>query len=309
MASEPPTPEPEPAAIIEGIYVAEHSAARMKSKETALLIPGGGIYGDRYATKTGTYSAKFFSEPGRQLTMISSEGIEEAFERTGMAPLGNIGAELRRNLVLGGISARDLNETIGHEVLIGERCRVFVHRRCVPCKYREAACKRSGLMNNLWGVCGVNCEVLPPLPAVPSTATETETATETANGTIEIGDRVAILPGTYQPERIDCGRMKPGSFIRPADRTLEDVQKMIAPPFIVALAALWDPEGFRRVEAACNSVGQSFWSSEAYPMGLFAATMRFPFLVILTLISASFAVAIVTSIVDGDSGAAVVAEL
>ena len=301
MASEPATATPK--ATIKGIYVAEHSAGRMKSKEIALLIPGRGIDGDRYAIKTGTYSAKFFSEPGRQLTMISSEGIKEVFERTGMAPIGNIGAELRRNLVLGGISARDLNETIGHEVLIGERCRVFVHRRCVPCKYREAACKRSGLMNNLWGVCGVNCEVLPPLAVVPSTAPSTD------NGIIKVGDRVAILPGTYQPERIDSGRMKPGSFIRPADRTLEDVQKMIAPPFIAALAALWDPEGFRRVEAACNSVGQRFWSPEAYPMGLFAATMRFPFLVMVILISVSVVIALVNGIVDDDSGTAVVAEL
>jgi hypothetical protein len=265
-----------PVTKIEGIYVSRRSTAPMESKRTARLIPGKGIDGDRYALGTGTYSASFMSEPGKHLTMISREGIVEATERTGMRAFENMG-DLRRNLVLSGISAQALNDMVGYEVEIGNTCRVFVHRRCVPCKLREGACKRPGLMNNLWGVSGVNCEVLPPL----------DDATKTRADEIKVGDTVAVIRNTYEPERIDVGRKKPGWSIRPADRTIEDVQKMITPPYIAGIACLIDPEGFQRVETAYNSTGQRFWSPDAYQVGLLFKAMRIPFLttVLVALLS------------------------
>jgi len=271
-------------AKINGIYISRRAAAPMESKQTARLIPGKGIDGDRYAVGTGTYSAKFMSEPGKNLTMVSLEGIIEATDRTGMVPFhsGNVG-DLRRNIVLSGISAEALNNMIGHEVRIGERCRVFVHRRCVPCKYREAACKRPGLMNNLWGVSGVNCEVLPPL------LDETKEGTA---GEIKVGDAVAIIPNTHQLERIDIGRKPPGFFIRPADRTTADVQKMAMPPLIAGIVSLIDPEGFQRVENAYNSVGQCFWSPKAYAMGLLFKSIRIPFLATVSVALLSIGVAV-----------------
>jgi len=93
-------------ATIKGIYISKSSTAPMESKQTAMLLPGRGIHGDRYATSTGTYSAQFLLEPGRNLTMISLTGVKEAMERTGMTPPfddDDIGAELRRNLILDGI--------------------------------------------------------------------------------------------------------------------------------------------------------------------------------------------------------------
>ncbi len=269
-----------PAAKIQGIYVSRRSAGPIESKQTARLLPGKGIDGDRYALGTGTYSARFMSEPGKNLTMVSAEGIREATERTGMKAFDDMG-ELRRNLVLSGISAQELNEMIGHEVQIGTACRVFVHRRCVPCKLREAACRRPGLMNNLWGVSGVNCEVLQPL----------ETAKAKANE-IHVGDAVVVIPNSYQPERIDVGRKKPGWAVRPIDRTAEDVKNMITPTWIAAIACLLDPEGFHRVEAAYISVGMQFWTSDAYAIGLLMRAMRIPLLATLSVALLSIVIAI-----------------
>lgn len=274
-------------AKIEGIYISRRSTEPIASKQTARLLPGKGIDGDRYALGTGTYSADFMSEPGKNLTMVSLEGIIEATERTGMKSFhkGNMG-ELRRNIVLNGITAEALNDMIGHEVKIGNNSRVFVHRRCVPCKYREAACKRPGLMNNLWGVSGVNCEVLPPL------IDKTDDGKRTMVGEIKVGDVVAIIPNTHQPERIDVGRKPPGFFIRPADRTSEDVKKMAVPPYIAGICCLIDPMGFQRVEDAYNSVGHRFWSPEVYSIGLLLKSVRLPLLatVLVALLSIGLAV-------------------
>jgi len=278
------------AAKIEGIYVSRHSAAPIESKETARLIPGKGIEGDRYALGTGTYSAKFMSEPGKNLTMVSLEGITEATERTGMTPFDkdNIG-DYRRNIVLSGISAQALNNMVGHEVQIGKICRVFVHRRSVPCKYREGASKRPGLMNNLWGVSGVNCEVLSP----PNDETNDEKyEAEAYDYEIKVGDAVATIPNTYQPDRIDIGRKPPGFFIRPADRTVQDVQKMIKRPYIALIACLIDPEGFQRVESAYNSVGQRFWTPDAYAVGLLFKSIRIPLLATVSVALLSIGMAV-----------------
>lgn len=271
-------------AKIEGIYVARRSAGPIESKDTARLIPGKGIDGDRYALETGTYSARFMSEPGKNLTMVSLEGIMEATKRTRMKPFDkkNIG-ELRRNIVLSGISAEAMNDMIGHEVKIGKNCRVFVHRRCVPCKYREAACRRPGLMNNLWGVSGVNCEVLPPLTGDNERAMICQ---------VSVGDAVSIIPNTHQPERINVGRKPPGFFIRPADRTTEDHKKMTTPPFIALIASLIDPEGFQRVENAYNSVGQRFWSADAYGIGLLGKSIRIPLLLTVTVALVSIGIGV-----------------
>merc|ERR1719161_655543 len=115
--------------------------------------------------------------------MVSAEGVEATMSGRGMKPFDSGLGELRRNLVLRGTTAEAVNDMVGHEVKVGAAgARLFVHRRCVPCKYREAQCKRPGLMNKLWDVCGVNCEVL-------------------QGGEVRVGDAVSVVPGTYDPKR------------------------------------------------------------------------------------------------------------
>jgi len=247
-------------ARIDSIYVSPASAAPMEPRTTATLIAGVGIKGDRYAIRRGTYSSSFFSEPGRHLTMASSDAAEEAISRTKMEPF-EYRSQLRRNVIVEGLTATALNAMVGHEVLLGT-CRLFVHRRNVPCKYREAQCKRPGLMNNMWGACGVNCEIL-------------------EGGAITVGDTVEVVPGTHRPEKINVGLKPPGFFIRPADRSAKMVKGMIVPVYIAAVMAFIDPAGFQLVEEGYNAAGQHFWSPKAYKAGLVVKKTRTPFGVVV----------------------------
>jgi MOSC domain-containing protein YiiM len=259
------------AAIIESIYISPKSAAPMVSLQTANLIPGVGVEGDRYALRTGTYSARFFGEPGKNLTMVSADAVESAIAEHGMEPLASMG-DLRRNLVVRGLSADAVNGMVGREVSVGPAVRLFVHRRTVPCKYREAGCKRAGLMNNLWDACGVNCEILTP-------------------GAVSVGDEVGVVADTHQPRRANPGHKPPAFFVRPSERTAEQARSMMIPPAIAAIMCLVDPAGFKLVEEGYNSVGQHFWSRRANAAGALAAALRAP----LLFAAAAMLVAVVTT--------------
>ena len=56
----------------------------MESLQIATLIPGIGIKGDRYQLETGTYSAKFIGEPGKNLTLVSADAVEAQMEKENM---------------------------------------------------------------------------------------------------------------------------------------------------------------------------------------------------------------------------------
>jgi hypothetical protein len=245
-------------AKIEGIFIAPESAAPTQSLQTATLIRGIGIEGDRYALGTGTYSAKFLKEPGKSLTMVSADSLEAEMKSTGIEPLP-LGT-MRRNIVLRGITAETVNKMIGHEVKIGANCRLFIHRKCVPCKYREAQTGRTGLMNKLWDVCGVNCEIL-------------------EGGVIHVGDAVDVIPNTHQPNRVNPGHKPPPFFIKPSERTPEQVKQMVIPPLIAGIMCFVDPAGFMRLESGYGSVGLKFWSSEAYAVGMAVKKVRTPLLI------------------------------
>lgn len=243
----------------------------MESVSEATLIAGVGIEGDRYALKTGTYSAKFFGEPGKNLTMMSAEGVEATMSATGLAPFESLG-DLRRNVVIRGLTAEALNSIIGHEVAVGTAgVRLFLHRRTVPCKYREAQTKRAGLMNKLWDVCGVNCEIL-------------------QGGAIRVGDTVAVVPNSHQPKRCNPGTKPPAFFIKPSDRTAEQAKSLVIPPFVATIMCLVDPEGFQRVEDGYGSVGCGFWSPKAYQAGMLAKKLRAPLLATLSMALLAIAV-------------------
>eukprot|EP00747_Dinoflagellata_sp_TGD_P169003 gnl/TRDRNA2_/TRDRNA2_196790_c0_seq1.p1 gnl/TRDRNA2_/TRDRNA2_196790_c0~~gnl/TRDRNA2_/TRDRNA2_196790_c0_seq1.p1 ORF type:complete len:289 (-),score=26.33 gnl/TRDRNA2_/TRDRNA2_196790_c0_seq1:91-885(-) len=241
-------------AHVEGIFISAQQIAPMQSLEVATLIPGVGIKGDRYALGTGTFCANFLWEPGRNLTMLSADSVEAAMAKSGMdpVPLG----DFRRNITVRGLSADELNDMIGHEVTVGS-CRVFVHRRTVPCKYREGQIKRPGLCNKLWDVCGVNCEIL-------------------TGGDIRVGEPVAIVPNTYQPNRTDAGSKPPPFFIRPSERTLEQAKQMVIPTFTAMMICAVDPDGFERVEIGYQAGGHHFWSPKAYTAGKLVKHMRKP---------------------------------
>ena len=118
--------------MIKSLHIADASTSEMRLLQTATLIAGRGIDGDRYCSSCGTYSV--MDEPGRQLTLISASSAEESLAAAGWGlHLGN----LRRNVVVRGLTASQLMDAVGCEVALGSECVVFVHRSCVPCMYNE----------------------------------------------------------------------------------------------------------------------------------------------------------------------------
>ena len=238
--------------VIPNIMIAKKSAAPMESIPSAKLVAHVGIEGDRYARniRTGTYSGRFLYEPGRNLTMISTDAIQEKMKQLPTNEKPSFGMDkLRRNVIVKGVSAQELNAMVGWEIRLGE-CRLFVHRRNVPCKYREAQTQCPNFMNIFWEDCGVCCEIL-------------------QGGTIQCGDKLAVIPETYRPHRCNVGLKPPAFFVKPADRSLAQVQAGIISPFIAILLCLYDPVGFEQVEGGYRQAGQHFWSPQAYRLGLY----------------------------------------
>ncbi len=90
---------------LEHIYIASEASKPMVSLLEAEVIVGRGIEGDRYANKTGTYSKN--PAPGRHITLIEAEVIEDITQRLGI-PLAP--HETRRNVTTRGI---ELNALVG----------------------------------------------------------------------------------------------------------------------------------------------------------------------------------------------------
>jgi len=228
-------------AHVEGIYVTGHSAGSMVPCQSARLIAGRGIEGDRYNAAKGTYSLSFTNEPGRQLTLISADGVEAQIASSGLEalPLG----DLRRNIVVRGMGKEELNKLVGHEVILG-KCRIFVHRLCTPCRYNEGLNERPCLMEKLWDVSGVNCEIL-------------------LGGDLAVGDSVSTVPGSHQPERVKHG--KPDAFfIQPSKRTKEQRQELAMTKEKSASFFSKDGPGCERLELAYRSAGVRFFHHEVF---------------------------------------------
>ena len=221
--------------MIEAMYIADASTCEMKHLRSATLIAGRGIDGDRYCSGRGTYSV--MAEPGRQLTLISAESAEDSLAAAGLKLcLGN----LRRNLVVRGLSASQLLDAVGCEVSLGGRCTVFVHRSCVPCSYNERKNQCPGLAEALWETAGVSCEIL-------------------CGGQLSLGDEVEILTETRDQARTKHGKPA-GFFVRPSQRGMP-VVRALRDGLRGAHSRLeaQDAAGCARVAAAYASVGLTFW--------------------------------------------------
>jgi MOSC domain-containing protein YiiM len=109
---------------VESIHIATTAEATMRGVAEIRAIAGVGLEGDRYATRTGTFSAK--PKPGRQVTLVEAEAIEALERELGLklAP-----GETRRNLVTRGVA---LNHLVGREFQVGA-VRLRGHELCEPC--------------------------------------------------------------------------------------------------------------------------------------------------------------------------------
>ena len=233
---------------IDGIFVSPEASKPMLSLQEGTLVTGRGLAGDRYHNYVGTYSHIRISkrhpgerEPGRQLTLISADSLDAAFEAHNLPKPKSYG-DIRRNIVLRGVSSEELLAGAGHVVQLGPTCRVLIHRHCVPCMYNERKNGIPGMMEAIWNESGVSCEVL-------------------VGGSIAVGDVVQILEN--DKGEVDDGNQPPGYYVPPSKRTTAMVMGSMQclREMKVTLAEI-DPEGVERVEASYSTVGLTFWPRE-----------------------------------------------
>lgn len=125
------------------IHVARAKGAPCEAVESARLLTGRGIEGDRNCPEQAPTPPR----SGRDVTLIEREALE-AVQRDYKLALE--GADSRRNILTEGIA---LNHLVGREFRIGE-ARLLGVRLCEPCGYlekmttpgiREALIHRGGL--------------------------------------------------------------------------------------------------------------------------------------------------------------------
>ena len=106
-------------AFISAICISTSAGVPMSEVERVAIIAGRGLAGDRYASNTGAYS-----KPGpgkaRHVTFIAEDGITKANKSLRLRGLDEFSAlDTRRNLVVAGMSADDLNALVGREFSFG----------------------------------------------------------------------------------------------------------------------------------------------------------------------------------------------
>lgn len=146
-------------AYIQAIYLASTAGAKMQSIDHIKVNAGSGIEGDRYALGTGAYS-KVEPPKVRHISLISSSGIETANEwlKAGEEPTFD-GSETRRNIVLNGITATELNGLVGKPFQLGS-LQLLGTELCTPCERPAQLLNRPSFMEAFEGRGGIRAEVL-----------------------------------------------------------------------------------------------------------------------------------------------------
>lgn len=144
---------------IQAIYFAPYAGALMQLVSQANVFAGSGIEGDRYALGTGAYST---TQPPkvRHLSLIALSGIETANEwlLAGNEPVFDA-AETRRNILLSGIAADELNQLVGQRFQLGN-IQLMGTELCTPCERPAQLLNRPSFMDAFEGRGGIRVEVL-----------------------------------------------------------------------------------------------------------------------------------------------------
>jgi hypothetical protein len=130
-------------AHIQAIYLAATAGAMMQATEHAKIKADSGIEGDRYSLGVGAYS-KVEPAKVRHISLIALSGIETANEwlKAGDEPTFNA-SETRRNIVLKGITAEELNSLVGKQFQLGN-IQLLGTELCTPCERpAQLMCKPS----------------------------------------------------------------------------------------------------------------------------------------------------------------------
>jgi MOSC domain-containing protein YiiM len=146
-------------AHIQAIYIASTAGAKMQSIDHIKINAGSGIEGDRYALGRGAYS-KVEPAKVRHISLISSSGIETANDWLKAGEEGTFHAsETRRNLVLDGIGAAELNALVGKQFQVG-KIQLLGTELCTPCERPAQLLNMLSFMEAFEGRGGIRAEVL-----------------------------------------------------------------------------------------------------------------------------------------------------
>jgi hypothetical protein len=159
-------------AHIQAIYLATAAGAKMQAINHVKVKAGSGIEGDRYALGVGAYS-KVEPVKVRHISLISLSGIATANEwlKAGDEPTFN-GSETRRNIVLDGITATELNDLVGKQFQLGN-LQLLGTELCTPCERPAQLLSKPSFMEAFDGRGGIRAEVL-------------------TTGTLVIGDKLTL---------------------------------------------------------------------------------------------------------------------
>ena len=149
---------------VEHIHIASEATQQMVALAEAEILVGQGIEGDRYANKSGRYSA--YPGAGRHVTIIEIEVLEDIAQSLGIAFLPH---ESRRNLTTRGIR---LNPLVGKKVQIGSVV-LDVIRFCDPCAYLQTMLGKP-VLKPLVDRAGIRCDVI-------------------TGGQIKVGDSITVV--------------------------------------------------------------------------------------------------------------------
>jgi MOSC domain len=150
---------------LEGICIAAAASAPMRTLESAELVAGVGIVGDRYAAGVGFYSPRP-TEPGaREVTLIEAEALDWVASEHNITLQPS---QHRRNLTTRGIR---LGELLGQRFRVGSVLLEGV-KDCPPCEHLEQLAGKS-VLKPLVDRGGLRARVV-------------------EGGTIRVGDAVAL---------------------------------------------------------------------------------------------------------------------
>ena len=154
------------------IHIAQAASQAMRALGEARLAAGVGIDGDRYAARTGKYSANHHID--RQVTLIEAETLEALARDHDVALAPH---EHRRNLTTRGVP---LNHLVGRYFRVGA-CVLYGGRLNVPCRYLEDLLGKK-VFKPLLNRSGLNCRIV-------------------AGGVIRAGDQIEpCAPGSIDAE-------------------------------------------------------------------------------------------------------------
>jgi hypothetical protein len=144
---------------IHSIYISSQAGEPMNKRESAQLIVGAGIEGDRYALGIGAFSSSIPAKI-RDVSLIALTGIDLAnleLESNRMKKFFAI--ETRRNIVIEDMSSDALNQLVGKEFSLG-LLRLRATELCAPCERPAKLSEKSNFLSAFKNRGGIRAQIL-----------------------------------------------------------------------------------------------------------------------------------------------------